>query len=488
MKKKIIFTLIWVTSTIGLLNAQNDMIIQSMNIIPQSYYTNPAFIPQCKIHTGIPGLTSLYLAGGHNGFNTKNVLDINVLDSVVIDMESMLGSLKKNNYLFMDLNEELLSFGIRVKDKHYFNLSVTERMFFRLSYPKDLFEFAFYGNGALLDEKLEIGNFRVNASHYREYALGYSLVFDNKWTFGARGKVLFGKANINTKKTDITFETESEFFDITVTSDILVNTNEIHNLTDTTEGQGANADNYIREYMLNGQNLGLGLDLGATYKYDDKLTLGLSVTDIGFISWKSDPMNLQSKNPGGSFTYDGIDITEFVNQEDSLLEQKLDNTLDSIAEIFEIDTLYNKYKSMLNTRIHASAFYAVTPKDRISALARIHFYDKGVHPSISLGYTHKFGDIWHVTGTYSVANRNFTNFGLGFSLKLGFFQVYLLTDNVFGPIIWNRFLWTSNDSESGVMTDNSLTVPRNWKYMNMHFGINFVFGCKPPKDYVPIIE
>lgn len=463
------------------LSAQNDMIIQGMNIIPQSYYSNPAFVPQCKIHASLPGLSSVYIDGGHNGFNANNVLSINVLDSVVIDMESLINSLGKNNYVFMDVNEEILSFGFKFKEKHYFNVSATERLFARVSYPKDLLEFAFYGNGALLDQKLDIGNFRVNASHYREYAFGYSYLFSPKWTFGARAKVLFGKANINTKKTDITFETESDFFDITVTSDILVNTNELHNMSDSTYEFDA------KTYLMQSKNFGMGFDFGATYKYDDKLTFGLSVLDLGFISWKSDPMNLVSHNPGSSFTYDGVDITEFVNQEDSLLEQKLENTIDSIAEIFKIDTVYNKYSTTLNTKLQASAFYSVTKNDKISAMARVHFYDKGIHPAFSLGYMHKFGDIWHVTGTYSIANRNFTNFGLGFSLKLGFFQLYMLTDNVFGPIIWNRYKWT-NENSDGTFSDEQVTVPRNWKYMNFHFGINFVFGCKPPKDFVPIID
>lgn len=486
MKKTILIILVFVYGLTGsfILKAQNDMTIQGMRIIPQSSYSNPAFIPQCRWHIGIPALSSLYIGTGHNGFNPKNVISTNIQDSVELDVESMLNSMKNHNYLFLETNEELLSFGFKIKDKHYINFSATERAFARISYPKDLMEFIFYGNGALLDETLDVGNFRISANHYREFAFGYSYVYDDTWTFGARAKILFGMMNVNTKKTDITLNTESEFFDITATSDILVNTCEIHNMSDTSEDYEFD----FGKYISNMKNMGLGFDLGATYKFNDELTFGLSVLDLGYIRWKSDPMNIKSVNAGGSFTYAGVDISEFMSQGDSAFLQNLEDTL---TGIFNVDTTYDKYKTSLNTRIHASAFYKFTAKDQISALVRMHFYDRKVHPSFNLAYMHKFGDIWHVTGSYSITNRNYTNFGIGFSLKLGPAQLYVMTDNVFAPIIWNRYTWQQEKEDDFGVTyweTQKLTLPRNWKYMNFHFGMNLVFGCKPPKDLVPILE
>ncbi|PLW91693.1 MAG: hypothetical protein C0592_14560 [Marinilabiliales bacterium] len=484
MKK--LFAFIAVAFAVIGLKAQNDMTIHSMQIIPQSYYNNPALIPTCKIHVGVPGLSSFYLDGGHTGFVPKNVISTNIYDSVQIDMEGFVNSLAKNNYLFLDLNEEILSFGFKFKEKHYVNFSLTEKAFARISYPKDLIEFVFYGNGAMMDEDVLLGNLNVNAAHYREYAFGYSMDFNEKWNFGARAKLLFGKMNLNTARTDVTFYTESQFYDITVTSDVVANWCIPWELTDTLDDTELDA----KEYIMNSQNFGLGFDMGATYKYDDKWTFGLSVIDLGFISWKAedDVMNFVSKNPGGSFTYDGIDITDFFETGlDSTAQSDLENMADSVIDIFKIDSTYNPYNTMLNTRIYASAFYDLTEKDRFSGLARIHFYDKGIHPSFSLAYQRKFGNILRLTGSYSIAHRNFTNLGVGFALNLGPMQLYMVTDNVLGPIIWNKYMWTEEE-ENGDLTNESLTLPRNWRYMNFHFGLNVAIGCKPPKDYVPIID
>ena len=483
MKKIITFFTVAIAA-LGL-SAQNDMTIHSMQIIPQSYYNNPALIPTCKIHVGLPMLSSFYINAGHTGFNPKSVLSNNVYDSVEINMEGIMNSLAKNNYVFFDLNEEILSFGFKFKEKHYFNFSLTEKAFFRFSYPKDLIEFAYYGNGALMDDELMIGNLRVNGSHYREYAFGYSMDYDDKWNFGARAKLLFGKMNVNTKTSDISFYTESNMFDITVSSNIQANWCIPDELTDTLDDTEMDA----KEYLLNSQNMGLGLDLGATYKYNDKWTFGLSVLDIGYIKWKKedDIVNFTSRNQSGTFTFTGVDLAALMSDGDSLAQEELENMGDSVVDIFQIDTTYNPYSTMLNTRIYASAFYDITEKDRFSGLARIQFYDKGIHPSFSLAYQRKFGNILRLTGSYSIAHRNFTNLGIGFALNLGPMQLYMVTDNVLAPVIWNKYTWTKEE-ENGDISTETLTLPRSWKYMNFHFGINVAIGCKPPKDYVPIID
>jgi len=115
------------------------------------------------------------------------------------------------------------------------------------------------------------------------------------------------------------------------------------------------------------------------------------------------------------------------------------------------------------------------------------FSDKAGSFSVKDGMIVVNGERSHLYYEGPVQNHNFTNFGLGFSLKLGFFQLYMMSDNIFAPIIWNRYSWTET-RDGGEIVDNKITVPSNWKYMNFHFGMNFVFGCKPPKDYVPIID
>ena len=61
LKNILIFLVLFSSVFVGSfqLKAQNDMIIHGMNIIPQSHYSNPAFMPQCRWHIGMPVLSSL---------------------------------------------------------------------------------------------------------------------------------------------------------------------------------------------------------------------------------------------------------------------------------------------------------------------------------------------------------------------------------------------------------------------------------------------
>lgn len=455
-------------------NAQNDLILHGLNIIPQSTYLNPSFVPHCKVHVGFPALSSLYLDLGHNGFNVDDVLYKTAQDSVVLDMDALLHKLKKNNILFLDVVYEPFSFGFKVKNKHYFNFYVAEKIGLRLSYPRDLIEFLYKGNGALLDQKMHIGRFALNFNHYREYALGYAYLWKDNLYLGGRMKFMFGKSNLHTKDVDLSLTTESEFFDITAEANLDVRTSGLLTYNDSTNKFNT------KEYLFNKKNFGMGIDVGATYKYNDKLTFAASVVDFGYIRWKTNLQNFTTHNQNATFTFTGIDFSEFASKllsGDSINTDSLAKSIvDSIANIFKIDSNYNAYTTMLNTKIHLSAFYQLTKNDKVSAILRWWFYDKRIHPALSISYLRRLGNVVNISASYSITHSNYANVGIGLSLKPGFWQIYVLTDNIFAPFIWNKY----------ISDNNNFSLPRNWKYMNVHVGMNLLFGCKPPKDYVPI--
>lgn len=462
--------------------AQQDMNIYHIQAIPQSNYSNPAIIPAPKLHFSLlPGLSSIYVSGGHTGFNAHHFISITPDDSIVFNISDLIDKMGTYNYLNVNTSIELLSFGFRLKEKHYFNFSASNKMFARFCYPKDMMNFIYRGNGAFFDETLKFKRLGINAAHYNEFMFGYTMKYNDKWTFGAHLKILQGLANVYMKKADITLLTEEEHFFITATSDIDVYASLPEQVWEEEDSTNTGEDFDPIQYITNFSNLGIGLDLGATYKYNDKLTLGASVIDLGFFNWKTGTRNFKSVNSDGSFTFEGLDITEFINQQDtSGTGAKLDNLLDSIVDIFQIDTIYDSYMSPLNTQFYFSGNYQLTKKDQFNALLRLHLYNRSIHPAISLGYIRKFGHILSLSANYSMTSRKYFNLGFGMAANLGPVQLYVTTDNIISPFVYNKYYW-SEDNEL-----QSLTVPRNTKFMNVHFGMNLVFGYKPPKENVSI--
>ncbi len=474
MKKIIIFglALLFIKTIVS----QQDMNIYHLQNIPQSNYSNPALIPAPKLYISMPLLSSIYVQAGHTGANMHQFMSVSEKDSVDLNLERLLKKTGKYNFLYINTSIEFLSFGFRLMEKHYINFSFSNKINGSFCYPKDFLNFLYKGNGAFLDETLKFKKLGVNAMHYNELMFGYNLQFDEKWTFGAHLKFLFGLGNIYSKKSDITLHTEQEHFFITATSDIEISASlpdpMWKMIYDTNE-----VDFKFSEYLFNFSNPGFGIDLGATYKYNDNLTLGASIIDLGFIRWKTGAKNLKSNNPGGSFTFEGIDIAELWRSGSS---ESLEELMDSIADIFMIDTINKAYTAPLHLKTNFSGIYSLTANDYITALLRLHLYHRALHPGFTVGYVRKFTHRLSLHTTYSMISRKYFNLGFGIVVSLQPFQLYVTTDNIISPFVHNKYYWEEGN------TLKSMTFPRNTKFMNAHFGINLIFGYKPPKLSFPI--
>lgn len=458
--------------------AQQDLTIYHMNSIPQSNYSNPALIPQPRFHISfLPMLSSIYLSFGHTGFNAHHLLSTTPDDSVTFNLEKFVKSLAKYNHILFNTSLEILSFGFQFKKKHYVNFAFNHKFNSRITYAEDFIRFLYAGNGSYLDERLEFSRMGFNMLHYNELMLGYALKWDDKWTFGAHLKLLQGLSNIWFKRSDITLLTESDLFFITATSNIEVNASLPPSVweDDTTNQE---TEFSVGDYFFNMKNKGVALDLGATYKLNDKLTLSASVIDLGFIRFASPgTRQFKSTNTDASFTFEGVDITTFLSDTTG---DKIQMLLDSIVDIFKIDTIIKKYTYYLNTHAYIGGTYALTKQDYIHGLVRLHFFARSIHPALTISYRRTIGHWFATTLSYSMVNRKLFNLGIGFSINGGPLQLYFLTDNLISPLVYNKYYWSENDQVQ------SLMLPRNLKYLNVHFGLNLVFGYRPPKEVVPI--
>ncbi|MFN4234723.1 MAG: DUF5723 family protein [Bacteroidia bacterium] len=424
--------------------AQQDLVLYNMRYVPQRNYANPALWNNAKVNIGLPIISSYYFNLGNSGFKYSELVRKKANDSLYFDVENMVGKLAKNNYLFFNQNVDLLSFGFRVKEKSYFSVNITDRFDVRFRYPKDLIEFAWRGNGALLDKEL-LFNVGFDFSHYTEYGLNYSRKINDKLTVGARIKYLNGKENIQTKASDVRLLTDSKGFDITAQSNIIINTSGI---ADTSAF--SNFD-FIKYYFRRSNN-GVAGDIGATYKFNDHFSISASANDIGYISWNAHVRNYVSKNANAKFTYQGIELNQFFNDSTSI-DQAFEKVADSLANTFEIVEQQNAYKSGLGPRFYLGGNYTINPNHDIGLLVYARSFDKRLHPGVSLSYNLRLGRILGLSAAYSIYNRAYNNFGLGLSLNLGFMQWYLASDNLTGFIF-----------------------PQNTKLAHIHAGFNMTFG------------
>ena len=439
----IIFALLFIAKNTW---SQQSLTLFHLEPISENNYTNPAIIPSAEWHFGVPGLSSLGVSYGNSGFKVTDLFERRTDDSLNLIVDNFLSKLKDKNNLTFEIREELINYGMKYWD-FYFTFNISDRVNCYWNYPDDLYGLVWKGNGGFLGQTADFSGNSLKVSHFREYALGASKELNSQWIVGAKVKLLFGKLNVWTKKLDASIYTDPASFDITSNSNIHINSSIPKAFSES------DIEFKFGEYFWSGKNPGLAIDLGGIYKFNSDFTFSASVLDLGFISWKNNPKNFKNENV--SWTFEGIDINDFVDETDSVVNERIEDLQDSLIDKFNIAETKDKYKTMLTSKVVLSGAYNLSDIETVGFIVRNTIYDRRIRPSFTASYNRKFHDIISATASYTVINRNAANFGLGFVVNLEPFQIYAATDNIIGVF-----------------------APNNVKYYNVQFGMNFVFGQK----------
>lgn len=454
--------------------AQQNNTIYFDNQLPQSFLLNPAQQNNCKLFFGgliIPFagqvLPPIHFNYSNNNLKYKDIIHHGtgiMADSLIIDIPNMIEKIKKIEYLSIETDINWFSAGYHYKD-FYFSFNLTDRIDTKISIPHDLIQLIWEGNGqSFIDNAVNLRGLGISETWYREYALGVSKKINDKLTLGIRPKLLFGKINLWTHRTDFTWNTASSDFAYTFHTDMEVNITQPYYSINRLD-YDYNGDSLIFEYdtlsqfdtdeiknlIFDTKNPGMGLDIGAIYQLNNKITLYSSIIDLGFIAWKSNPITLKVN---GDFVYDGWDIQPYLQENDSINQAHQDNFQDSIIRIFEPENQSSKYYSYLTPKIYVGGTYQWKDNINFSFLSRLEIYQYLIHPSFTLAANAQLKKWFGGTISYSFINRSAANIGLALIFKIGPVQTFMATDNFLG------FIW-----------------PQATRNINFRFGTNIILKC-----------
>lgn len=469
-KLKISIILLAVLATA--LQAQNSRIMYFMNL-PQSRFMNPSIRPIDSVYIGLPALTGISLGFNNNFVNFSDVIMKGRSDSLITFLHpdyktsDFLKKIKRVNFIEPELNIQLFALGFKAW-KGYVSFDINERVSASASFPRDLVELALTGNGSFAGKYIDLSALRASASWYREFGLGYAWNINQKLRAGVKGKILLGvmSAGIRNNSLGITLNQDySHTFDADFTASISA---------PVTIGRDEN--NYISDMqsiengmqntvLLRGKkNMGLGMDLGATYMLTEKIILSAAVTDLGFIKWKNNVSTMSTKN---SFQFTGLDMTDVINGNKTIddLGRELG---DSLKTIFNPTETHDPFTTSIPTNLNLAGSYRVTKNLNLGVLSSTRLTGKQMHESLTMSANLNLGSILMTSVSYTAANHTFDNIGAGVALRLSVFQFYLTADRI--PITWNKIVSGSGNNQSTVV------LPSNWNTVDLRFGMNLVFG------------
>lgn len=415
--------------------AQFDFGVYHLSEVPQSNLYNPAFIPAAKIHFGIPALSSVYGGFGTSGA-TYDQFFYKQNDSLYIDPKSILEHSKSLNNLSSHSAVQWLNAGM-CWNKFYFSASISDIIDINSFYTDKLVSLVANGNAEYVGQTIDLTPLELKALHYREYAIGAAYQLNDKLNIGLRAKILFGKSAVLTDKMDLSVTTTEDYYYLDVKSNFIINTS-IPEDSGITKGQ----------YLFSPKNFGLGADFGATYKFDDKLTISASVLDLGYMNYNRWQKNYQSMT---EFTYKGVDMNQFEGLDKAQQEARWDAIKDSLIGLFEVENHTRHFTTYLTAKVLLGAQYQYSDKDRFGVLLRTEIFKGKLRPSFTANYYRQLIPNLGLLASYSIYNRGYFNVGLGFVANFKPIQMYITTDNIIGVF-----------------------VPNKVHYSNIHFGINYI--------------
>jgi len=428
-------------------SAQESYTMKFLPQLHQSQWYNATNQTDAEISVGLPVISGVSFYIYNSGF-TYNSLFNRVNDSTMsINPGSFIDKLKNKNIVAFGADVSLLSFNVSKKDFSY-GFSVSDKADLRFSYPKDLFKFAWYGNGAYIDQTLNIGDFGLQASWYREYALHGTKNY-KKWTFGASPKLLFGKTNINVKEASLKLYTAPDYYALTADANVNVQTSGFADSADRAAGNMS-----FPGYAFNTRNAGLAIDLGAKYQINDEIDVAGGINNLGYINWKSNIHNYSTGNR--SFTFEGFSLDNLFQGDTDFIST--DQYLDSMKDLLEFEKTTSSYRTTLPVEFYLIGNYRINPYHAFGGQLSTQKFAKKMVVAATLSYQYNVSR--HLTVALSYTAKSSAAFNLGGAVIARFLgmQWYFATDN------W----WAS-------------VKPLDSKNTNFRMGINLAFGDRSKK-------
>jgi hypothetical protein len=458
--------------------------------LPQNHLLNPAMRPSNSFYLGLPGVSGINFNINNNFVNFSDVfMKGQTGDSVIsilhpdYNVNDFLAKIKERNSIEIESSVQLFGLGFSAGKDLYVFLDINERMDGNIVIPGDIFKLALLGNEQFVGNKIDLSSLRGDFKYYREVGLGFSRNFSDKLRIGVKGKLLFGivAMSIDNQALGITV---NENYTHTLDADLAVNlsgpfkvirnstTNKIESID--FDDSNLKTTSGILDLISGTRNIGLGIDIGATYEITDKLVVSAAVTDLGFIKWKNNVTNLLAKS---KFEFSGLNMVDVINGSKTI-DQLGQEMADSLKNSFNLSDTKVPFTTALPFGVTLGGSYSLTKWFSVGLLSYSRIISKQLRESATLSANINFRNAFSTSLSYTAANHRYDNLGFGLAFRPGIFQFYMAADRL--PVVWNKI---KSDN-------NNIILPASWNTVNLRLGMNVTFGNrirkKPDKPMVAI--
>lgn len=435
----------WVVSLLS----QNKEILYGLEETPQALMLNPGSRVSYDYHFGIPFLSQVHVNGGSSGVSAFDIFQESSVD-INTRIRNKIFELENTDFFTATQQLEILNFGWKNKKDFYFSGGVYQEFDFVFYFPKDLAILAWEGNANYLNKEFDLGELNTAGDLLMVYHFGANKKLNEKITVGVRAKIYSSMLSFRSANNSGTFVTRlSEsgnniYEHIVSNANLTVNTSGIASLSDIENGSEATGK--ILSSAFFGGNLGIGLDLGATFEINEKWTASASVLDLGTIFHKKD---VESYNVSGEYNLEGIELLFPPIGQGEASPPYYEDLIDDIEATFPVDTIYDSYSQMRPVKMYASVNYhfgrpiggdeacnclKMGENQQYNQSVGFQYFNmfrpKGPQMAATLFYYRRISDYFSVKATYTADSYSYNNIGLGIVTNIKKFNFYIVADNL----------------------------------------------------------
>ena len=480
--------LLWSSKLIGVFSimlvcalSANAQFLRTSYFMEGTHYRqqlNPALTPT-KGYFNLPVIGAVNATVGSTSLGYQDIIDIIDDGGEFYNNPDFMNRLKDNNKLNVNFSTEILSAGW-YKGKNFWSFNIGLRTDIGANLTKNMF--TFLNEMETVEENwrnstYDISNQQLNINAYAEVGLGLSRQINSRLTVGARVKALLGIGNMELKLNNVAMSanlpTDAEIAQWSdanywaglgsgaeaAARDLQAKFNNYHaNLNVGAELKSSfkglelkeeEGKDYVTDFDFDSGKLGIagygfGIDLGASYKVLDNLTVSASILDLGFISWSKsstkiasanpEPIDIQGKkyaamvNPSNPETVVNA-VNQLQNEAQGYMERVTNgDVLDYDMLQLEVADAKESRKSRLASTLVVGAEYGFfNNKLAVGALSTTRFVQPDALTELTFSANYRPKSWFNVALSYSVIQSAGKSFGLG--LKLG--PVFLGTDYMF---------------------------------------------------------
>lgn len=435
----------WIVSLLS----QNKEVLYGLEETPQAMLLNPGSRISYDYHFGVPLLSHIHVNGGSSGVSVYDIFQESSVD-INTRISNKIFELENTDFFTATQQLEILNVGWKNKKDYYFSGGIYQEFDFVLYFPKDLAILAWEGNANYIGKEFDLGEINASGDLLTVYHFGVNKKINKKITVGARAKLYSSMLSFSSTSNSGTFVTipsesgDNIYEHIVRNATINVNTSGITSLSDL--DTRTQVINKLLGRAFFGGNLGIGVDLGATYEINEKWTTSASILDLGAIFHKK---NVESYQVSGEYNLDGIELLfpPLGNGDSSL--PYYEDLIDDIGAAFILDTIYNSYIQMRPVKMYASVKYnfgqaiggdktcnclKMGENQKYNQSIGFQYFSiirpKGPQIAATLFYYHRLSDYFSVKATYSADSYSYSNVGLGLITNIKMVNFYIVADNL----------------------------------------------------------